>query len=64
MEHSAILFNLHLVVIKLPVVIKTFVLSIFEWLFYTGFTIQKKIRNALNLHKKNICFHILTSQSD
>ena len=23
---------------KLPVVIKTFVLSIFEWLFYTGFT--------------------------
>ena len=26
--------------IKLPFVIKTFVLSIFEWLFYTGFTVQ------------------------
>ena len=25
--------------IKLPVVIKIFVLSIFEWLFYTGFTV-------------------------
>ena len=25
--------------IKLPVVIKTFVLSIFEWPFYTGFTV-------------------------
>ena len=24
---------------KLPVVIKIFVLSIFEWLFYTGFTV-------------------------
>ena len=34
-EHSAIL----LTDIKLPFVIKTFVLSIFEWLFYTGFTV-------------------------
>ena len=25
--------------IKLPFVIKIFVLSIFEWLFYTGFTV-------------------------
>ena len=25
---------------KLPVVIKIFVLSIFEWSFYTGFTVQ------------------------
>ena len=33
-EHSAILLTF----IKLPVVIKTFVLSIFEWPFYTGFT--------------------------
>ena len=32
--HSVILLTF----IKLPVVIKTFVLSIFEWLFYTGFT--------------------------
>ena len=26
-------------IIKLPFVIKIFVLSIFEWLFYTGFTV-------------------------
>ena len=35
-EHSTTL----LTCIKLPVVIKTFVLSIFEWLFYTGFTVH------------------------
>ena len=35
-EHSAILLTF----IKLPVVIKTFVLTIFEWLFYTGFTVH------------------------
>ena len=34
-EHSAILSTF----IKLHVVIKTFVLSIFEWWFYTGFTV-------------------------
>ena len=34
-EHSAILLTF----IKLPFVIKIFVLSIFEWLFYTGFTV-------------------------
>ena len=34
-EHSAIL----LIFIKLPFVIKIFVLSIFEWPFYTGFTV-------------------------
>ena len=34
MEHSAILSTF----IKLPFVIKIFVLSIFEWLFYTCFT--------------------------
>ena len=33
-EHSAILSNC----IKLPFVIKIFVLSIFEWPFYTSFT--------------------------
>ena len=33
-EHSAKL----LTCIKLPLVIKIFVLSIFEWPFYTGFT--------------------------
>ena len=35
-EHSAILSTF----IKLPFVIKTFVLSIFERPFYTGFTVQ------------------------
>ena len=34
-EHSAILLTF----IKLPYVIKIFVLSIFEWPFYTGFTV-------------------------
>ena len=34
-EHSAILSTF----IKLPTVIKIFVLSIFEWPFYTGFTV-------------------------
>ena len=35
LELSAILSTF----IKLPFVIKTFVLSIFEWPFYTGFTL-------------------------
>ena len=35
-EHSAILSTF----IKLPFVIRTFVLSIFEWPFYTGFIVQ------------------------
>ena len=35
-EHSAILST----VIKLPFVIKIFVLSIFEWPLYTGFTVN------------------------
>ena len=34
-EHSAILSTF----IKLPFVIKIFILSIFEWPFYTGFTV-------------------------
>ena len=33
MEHSAIILS---TIIKLPIVIKIFVLSIFEWPFYTG----------------------------
>ena len=37
-EHSAILFTF----IKLPVVIKTFVLSIFEWPLYSGLTVHVK----------------------
>ena len=35
-EHSAILSTF----IKLPFVIKIYVLSIFEWPFYTGFTVS------------------------
>ena len=35
-EHSAILLTF----IKLPFVIKIYVLSIFEWPFYTGFTVH------------------------
>ena len=38
-EHSVILLTF----IKLPFVIKTFFLSIFEWPFYTGFTVYYKI---------------------
>ena len=34
-EHSAILSTF----IKLPIVIKIFVLSVFEWMFYTDFTV-------------------------
>ena len=34
-EHSAILLTF----IKLPFVIKIFVLPIYEWLFYIGFTV-------------------------
>ena len=35
-EHSAILLTF----IKLPFVIKIFVMSIFEWPFYTSFTVE------------------------
>ena len=35
-EHSAVLSTF----IKLPIVIKIFVLSIFEWPFYTGCTVN------------------------
>ena len=38
-EFSAILLTF----IKLPFVIKIFVLSIFEWPFYTGFTVSKHL---------------------
>ena len=37
--------------IKLPIVIKIFVLSIYEWLFYTGYTVIgfTVIPNVFNL---------------
>ena len=40
-EHPAILLT-----IKLPFVIKIFVLSIFEWPFYTGFILMKFILSS------------------
>ena len=40
-EHSAILSTF----IKLQFVIKIFVLSIFEWTFYIGFTVHKNIQH-------------------
>ena len=45
-EHSAILLTF----IKLPFVIKTYVLYIFEWPFYTGFTVQ-----IINCHCSHNC---------
>ena len=38
-EHSAILLTF----IKLPFVILIFILSIFEWPFYTGFTVLSNL---------------------
>ena len=40
--HSAILSTF----IKLPFVMKIFVLSIFEWQFYTGFTVAEDLFSA------------------
>ena len=44
-EHSAILSTFT----KLPFVIKIFVLSIFEWPFYTGFTVFKHFDSLFKL---------------
>ena len=49
-EYSAIVSTF----IKLPFVIKTncfilSILSIFEWLFYTGFTVHKMAKSPLKL---------------
>ena len=54
MEHSAILLTF----IKLPIVIKIFVLSILEWPFYTGFTVCtlfyfQGTSTAKDFYKKN-----------
>ena len=38
--------------IKLPFVIKIFVLSIYEWAFYTGFTVRACVLIMLN--RKNL----------
>ena len=47
-EHSAILLTF----IKLPFVTMVFVLSIFEWLFYTGFTVLLTLLNKLRKRDK------------
>ena len=44
LEHSAILLTF----IKLPFVTKTFVLSVFEWPFYTGFTVFTFSKQVFN----------------
>ena len=48
-EHSAILSTF----IKVPVVSKTFVLSIFEWPFHTGFTVFAKADK-----KEKMCLYV------
>ena len=47
-EHSAILSTC----IKQPYVIKIFVLSIFEWPFYTGFTVHSDVLDGC--HSENL----------
>ena len=44
-EQSSILLTF----IKLPFVVKIFVLSIFEWPFYTGFTVGDNNQNLMNI---------------
>ena len=63
-EHSAILLTF----IKLPFVIKIFVLSIFEWPFYTGFTDRKTVNKRYHLrtslfadHWYPLVYNLLTS---
>ena len=43
-EHSAMLSTF----IKLPIAIKIFVLSIFEWSFYTGFTLLNASTSSMH----------------
>ena len=53
-EHSAILLTFN----KLPLVIRIFVLSIFEWPFYTGFTEEIEINIIfLSFRKSYIYCH-------
>ena len=53
--------------IKLPFVIKIFVLSIFEWSFYTGFTVispEESLASMTLSVNSFIClqiFHVITS---
>ena len=58
-EHSAIVSTF----IKLPFVIKTFVLSIFEWPFYTGFTVYIYIYIYIYIYYKagNVILDLIAS---
>ena len=49
-EHCVIVLTF----IKLPFVIKIFVLSIFEWPFYTGFTAESNIHASVSLNLLNL----------
>ena len=49
-EHSAILSNF----IRLPFVIKIFVLSIFEWPFYTGSTVLQNKTGINRIQLKSL----------
>ena len=51
-EHSAILSTF----IKLPSVVKIFVLSIFEWLFKIGFSVSDRSTCMLNCELAPIIF--------
>ena len=57
-EHSAILSTF----IKLPYVFKTFVLSIFERQYYTGFAVVHKIL-VLNIEGSDESAYVQTHQS-
>ena len=48
LQHSATLLTF----IKLPLVIKIFDLSIFEWPFYTGFTVVIALADQSDSHMK------------
>ena len=51
-EHSAILLTF----IKLPFVTKIFVLSVFEWPFYTGFTVNTTRNIITGVIKQELIF--------
>ena len=46
-EHSAILSTF----IKIPFVIKIIILSVFEWPFYTGFTVYRSTLPACDMYQ-------------
>ena len=61
-EHSAILSTF----IKLPVAIKIFVVSIFEWPFYSGFTvvyILLSVKNGIEFQYHSIVFCSIFSRA-